>query len=228
LKVVNRQLTEIETLVIRTASAQTNMDAAGGPDPLFLATIPESERASRADLVRVANMYFSGMQKNDGKGVPDPDLAHRTPYPFADDCDRFENGGKTANAPGVKPDLKTATNYSTTWSCKEQFESGLLHFVTRIRDRRYVAVDRERGLVYSFAFFDHSGGDTRRFQTPDGRNVTAGPQQPFTWQIAELFRIEKGQIRRIVAILQQVPYGMNSGWSSYEEGMSDKARDVTR
>ena len=37
----------------------------------------------RADLVRVANMYFSGMQLNDGKGK----------YPFADDCDRIENGG---------------------------------------------------------------------------------------------------------------------------------------
>ena len=73
------------------------------------------------------------------------------------------------------------------WS---QFESGLLHFVTRIRDRRFVAVDEERGIVFSFVFFDHSAGETRTFQTPDGRTVTAGPAQPWTWGIAELFKVE--------------------------------------
>jgi hypothetical protein len=126
-------------------------------------------------------MYFTGMQQNDGKGV----------YPFADDCNRIENGGLTTNVPVAagkqRPDPKTATGYSSNWSCKEQFDSGLLHFVTRIRGRRFIAVDPERGLVFSFIFFDHSGGDTRNFETPDGRKVTAGPAQLWTWQLAELF-----------------------------------------
>ena len=104
----------------------------------------------------------------------------------------------------------------------------MLHFVTRIRDRRFVAVDRERGLVFAFVFFDHAAGETRTFTTPSGREVTAGPAQPWTWYIAELFRIEKGEIRRIEATLERVPYGMTSGWSSWEDGMSDRARDVTR
>ena len=104
----------------------------------------------------------------------------------------------------------------------------MLHFVTRIRDRRFVAVDRERGLVFSFVFFDHAAGDTRNFTTPNGRQVTAGPAQPWTWYIAELFKIDKGQIRQIEATLERVPYGMTSGWSSWEDGMSDRARDVTR
>ena len=166
-------------------------------------------------------MYFSGMQKNDGKGV----------YPFADDCNRIENGAFSTNAPTpagqTRPDPKNATNYSGQWSCLEQFQSGLLHFVTRIRDRRFVAVDPERGLVFSFIFFDHAAGATRKFQTPDGRTVTAGPQQPWTWELAELFRIEKGKIRQIEAIMERVPYGMNSGWSNWEDGMSDRGRDVT-
>ena len=105
----------------------------------------------------------------------------------------------------------------------EQFKSGLLHFVTRIRDRRYVAVDPERGLVFSFIFFDHSGGDTRTFQTPDGRTVTAGPAQLWTWQLAELFKIEKGKIHQIRAIMERAPYGMNSGWSNWEDGFSDRS-----
>ena len=110
----------------------------------------------------------------------------------------------------------------------EQFKSGLLYFVSRIRDRRYVAVDPERGLVFSLIFFDHSAGDTRNFETPDGRKVTAGPQQPWTWQLVELFQIEKGKIHQIEAIMERSPYGMNSGWSAWEDGLSDRARDVTR
>ena len=165
-------------------------------------------------------MYFSGMQMNDGKGV----------YPFTDDCNRIENGSLTTNAPApegqTRPNPATATGYSSQWSCKEQFESGLLHFVTRIRDRRYVAVDPERGLVFSFIFFDHAAGKTRTFQTPNGRTVTAGPATPWTWELAEMFKIEKGKLRQIEAILAQAPYGMNSGWSTWEEGMSDRARDI--
>jgi hypothetical protein len=222
LKVERRQIAEIELLVVRNENAAKNCEKLGMPNHLFLEAVPAGERMTRADLVRTANMYFSGMQRNDGKGV----------YPFADDCDRFENGSPTTNAPPrpgepVHPDPKTANNYSGQWTCREQFESGLLYFVSRIRDRRYVAVDVERGLVFSFAFFDHMAGDTRHFTTPTGRAVTAGPTQPWTWEIAELFRLEKGKIRRIEAVLDRSPYGMGSGWSSRDDAMSDRARDVT-
>src|SRR5690606_11578583 len=141
---------------------------------------------------------------------------------------RLIRAANVPTPPGeTRPDPKTATGYSAQWTCREQFESGLLHFVNRIRDRRFVAVDRERGLVFTFVFFDHSGGETRTFQTPDGRTVTAGPAQPWTWYIAEIFKVTNGQIRRIEATLHRVPYGMLSGWSSYEDGMSDKIQDVT-
>jgi hypothetical protein len=175
---------------------------------------------SREDLIKTANMYFTGMQQNDGKGV----------YPFTDDCQRIENGSVTTSVPPADgkpiPDPKTSTNYSSAWSCKQQFESGLLHFVTRIRDRRFVAVDPERGMVFSFIFFDHSAGSTRTFQTPDGRTVTAGPNQPWTWELAELFKVEKGKLHQIEAVMDRSPYGMNSGWSNWEDGMSSRARDI--
>jgi hypothetical protein len=237
LKIRNGQITEIETLIPRpqmpmgpagSAAAAPRFPSTaelyekmGTPHPLYLETIPPAERMSRADLIRVANMYFSGLEKNDGKGE----------YPFTDDCVRIEGGMQTTGVPlrpGEKrPDPKTATMYSANWGCKEQFESGLIHFVWRIRDRRYVAVDQERGIVFSFAFFDHALGKDRTYQTPDGRTITAGPIQPNGWEIAELFKIEKGLIRRIEAIMVSPPYGMNSGWSTWKEGLSSEARDVT-
>jgi hypothetical protein len=220
LKIRNQQIAEIEQLVIRDEKAAARIDALP-VNPAYLQTVPAGERMSRADMIATANKYFSGMQMNDGKGD----------YPFADDCNRLENGTQTTNAPTppgqTRPDPRTSLNYSAQWSCMEQFKSGLLHFVSRIRDRRYVAVDEERGIVFAFGFFDHEGGATRTFQTPDGRTVTAGPVQPWTWEIAELFKVQGGKIHKIEALLQRSPYGMLSGWSTWAEGMSDKARDVT-
>ncbi|MBN2321530.1 MAG: hypothetical protein JXR49_20805 [Acidobacteria bacterium] len=236
LRVKNRRITEIETLVARPdmpmgppgagaaprfPSGADLYEEMGQPHPVYLEVIPPDERMSREDLIKTANMYFSGMEQNDGQGE----------YPFTDDCDRLEGGMQTTNVPlregQTMPDPETATMYSANWGCREQFESGLLHFVWRIRDRRFVAVDQERGLVFSFVFFDHALGADRTFTLPDGREITAGPMEPNSWQIAELFKIENGLIRRIEALLIPPPYGMNSGWSSYEEGISSEARDVT-
>jgi hypothetical protein len=237
LKIENGLISEAEQLVIRPESNLLNPDQAssgpsaaesiekmgetlGNPHPIFTAVIPEDKRPSREKMIEVANYYFSGMQKNDGKGY----------YPFTDDCDRYENGGRSTNvplAPGQEmPDPTKETVYSSHWSCKEQFESGLIHFVTRIRDRRFVAVDREHGIVFSFCFFDHAAGMSRHFTTPDGRQVISGPAEPWTWQVAELFKIENDKIRRIEAVLQRCPYGMNSGWSTYEDGMSDRIQII--
>ena len=245
LKVVNRQISEAEALFVRPAAPGGGRGAApargaapdggratpppppaarletlGAPNALFTQPIPSAERMSRADLIRIANMYFSGMQQNDGRGE----------YPFTDDCERFENASPTTNVPprpgDVRADPATASTYSSQWGCLEQFKSGLIHFVSRIRDRRYVAVDPEYGLVFSFAFFDHMAGKTRTYTRSDGRVITGGPTSPWTWEIAELFRIEKSKIHRIEAVLTQSPYGQQSGWSTYDESMSDKARDI--
>ena len=236
LKIRNGLITEAEQLVIRpesnlrdpnrkpAPSAAENIEKMGenmgSPHPVFLEVIPPEERASRDEMIKVANMYFSGLQRNDGKGV----------YPFTDDCDRYENGNHATNVPlrpgQTRPDPLKEMVYSSAWGCKEQFQSGLMHFVSRIRDRRFVAVDRERGVVFTFNFFDHGAGKTRYFKTPDGRDMVTGPTEPWTWQQAELFKIEKGNIRRIEAVLQRCPYGMNSGWSTYEQGLSEEIQNI--
>lgn len=156
------------------------VEAMGEPHPIYREVIPERERASREELIKTANYYFTGLARNDGKGY----------YPFTDDCERFENGMQT-----------TQTN------CKAQFENSLRGVVSRIRDRRFVAVDRERGIVFAFVFFDHE-------------------QINWTWQMAEFFKVEDGMIRRVEAVFQQAPYGIPSGWSSYEQAMSEAIQSV--
>jgi hypothetical protein len=197
LKIVDGLITEIEQLAIRPAvqlggrgggggaaaapSTGDRVEALGSPDPVFLETIPENERESREELVQVANTYFTGLARNDGENGY---------YAFTDDCMRLENG------------------MVTTRDCLDQFSNGSLRgIVTRIRDRRFVAVDRERGIAFAFAFFDHH-------------------QINWTWQLAELFKIENGKIRMVEAVFDKAPFGMPSGWSTYEQSISEEIQSI--
>ena len=216
LKAVDRQIAEIETLVIRNQMAAESLDRIGRPRQVLLDAVPAPERLSRSELVRIANMYFSGIERNDGKGE----------YPLHEACVRLENGSVTAGDPGAVPGYVSPASAAPMRrsSCLQQFQSGVFYYVTRIRDRRFVAVDPERGLAFAFAFFDNGSGDARNGTLADGRKVVSGPSVPWTWQIAEVFKIERGKIGPVESVLHQVPYGMGSGWSTWEEAMSSRPR----
>ena len=218
LKVRDRRVTEIETLVIRNEAAAKSLDTIGTPRAVWTQAVPGAARHSRADLVRIANLYFSGIERNDGKGR----------YPIADTCARLENGAVTAGDPAVVVGAELAAAMAASGparqrsGCRQQFESGVFHYVTRIRDRRFVLVDPERGLAFAFAFFDNASGDARYGTLADGRKVESGPSVPWTWQIAEVFKIENGLIGPVESVLHPVPYGMGSGWSTWPQAMSSE------
>lgn len=215
LKVAQRRIVEIETLVIRNQMAAESLETIGKPRDVWSQPVAPADRLTRAELVRIANMYFSGIERNDGKGV----------YPIADSCARLENGAVTAGDPASIPGYRAPAGRGGPRSgCRAQFESGVFHYVTRIRDRRFVVVDPERGLAFAFAFFDNGSGDARNGTLADGRKVVSGPAIPWTWQIAEVFKIEKGLIGPVESVLNQVPYGMGSGWSTWQEAMSSVPR----
>jgi hypothetical protein len=212
LGVEGRKVTEIETLVIRDAEVAARLDEIGTPRSAWSA--PVAERLPRSELMRIANAYFSGIERNDGKGD----------YPLANDCTRLENGLVLAGDPALVSPRAKGRPSGPQVGCLEQFRSGIFFYVTRIRDRRFVLVDPERGLAFAFAFFDNAGGDSRFGTLPDGRSVESGPKIPWTWAIAEVFKIERGLIGPVESVLHQVPYGMGSGWSTWEESLSSEPR----
>jgi hypothetical protein len=236
LKIENRQVSEIENIVVRDAQAATNLEKWGAPNSVFLEAIPAAQRASRADLVKVANLYLSALEKNDGKAE----------VPFAPGCERIQNGVQTTNnpdaaaqatpptppgrgGPGKQPPTAPPKPQGlqiniTAMGCAEQFKLGYFNFARRVRDRRFVAIDRERGLVIVIAEADEPAGKYATFKLADGREITAGPSRPTSIAAFEVYKIESGKIRRVEAVQHDVPYGMLSGWSSYEDGMSSKAR----
>jgi hypothetical protein len=205
LRVELGRITEIETSYFRPGGGGPNdiaaMDARKAPEPLWLAPIPPAERATRAELIAIANAYFEGMQRNDGRGF----------YPFADDCDRLENGARTTNNP-TGPATPGGFNYMGA-GCKEQFESGYLAIVTSIHQRRFPLVDVERGVVYANAILD-LGGTVRSIRLTNGETVdmSAFAGRAASIEATEAFKIEKGEIRRIEMIGPSVPYHLNSAW----------------
>ena len=198
---------EIEALVARPplfggasgfGDGATQLDEGCGPDAGWFGDA--GPRLPREVLRRVADAYFTGLERNDGRGH----------YPFADDCIRIENGFRTTNVPTGSTGKTPYLEAFRAMGAKQQFETGVFRFVTRIRGRRFPVIDEERGVVFAFAFFDHDG-TVRDYALVDG-TPRQGIDRPFTWMIAEAFRIERGLITRIEALMTEVPYGLSAGW----------------
>jgi len=211
LRVQLGRITEVETTYFRQGGGGPN-DIAGldksTPEPHWTAAVPPGQRASRQQLIAVANAYFEGVQGNDGKGY----------YPFTDDCRRRENGALTANAaPNAK--LPPGGFDAFALPCRKQLESGYYAVATRIHSRRYPVVDEERGIVFAYAMFDMAG-TVKEITLTTGQTVSmANFNRPAGIEVTEAFKIENGLIRGIEMVGGSVPYHFRSAW---EGGLSGK------
>jgi hypothetical protein len=208
LRVELGRITEIETTYYRQGGGGPNNIAGldtGTPEPLWFDTVPPSQRVSRQQLIATANMYFAGLENNDGKGV----------YPFADDCDRMENGVHTTNNPTLSPN---APFNAFAMGCLAQFKSGYYAVVTRIHHRRFPIVDEERSVVWAYVIFDQNG-TVQTIHLTNGQDVSMkGFNRPSSHEVTEAFKIENGKIRRIEMVGSGLQYHLNSAWG----GISDK------
>lgn len=175
-----------------------NLEAMGAPAPIWSEPIPTGERASREDLVALANDYLDTLERNDGSRIA----------PFESTCRRMDNGVFATQAPEFdKPNEPPFYGLGPG----EQFALGYFVFVTRLRERRFPVVDVERGIVLTMPFLDHAG-TIHEAKLTDGRIVPIGIRQPFSWQAFEMFKVRRGRIAQIEVVLNMVPYGMASGW----------------
>jgi len=200
LKVQNRQITEIETIVSRLDNTDDKngpeeLDALGVPNAVYAEAVPSVERISRQRMILIVNSYFDGLEKATGKGIP-----------FDPKCDRLNNGELTTNN-------RSANSMILAMGCAEQFNSGFSKFMTRIRDRRFMLIDEERGLVFGVVFFDDAG-KMKTVPLADGTTFAVPPvyRKPTTLMVAELFKIKDAKILRIDAVEGWVTYGVKPGW----------------
>ncbi len=192
LKVLKGKITEIETIVARKDEASfASPEDLKEPRPVYARVVPESERSSRDKLIKIANSYFEGIEKNTGEMVP-----------FHRDCNRFENGTRTTNNPDT-----IATG------CREQFDDKVYSYITKIRNRRFLLADEEKGLVFGIVTFDMPGKreNFKYFPTPFDELPTRF-YKPRSLLLAEMFKIVDGKILSIEAVMVNVPFGATSGW----------------
>jgi len=162
--------------------------------PVMEAAVPEGQRASRAQLLHLANGYFETIERNDG--------TIRTK--FHPDCNRVENGVQTTSNPDFPLPIARL-------GCEAQFALGWYRYDDELRARRFPLVDEEQGIVLAYGFIDHSGalGD---YTLTDGTPARSPVRRPHSYYLAEAFKISGGQIVGIEADFLTVPYRMPSPW----------------
>jgi hypothetical protein len=203
------RITEIESVYFKPGGGGPNniaaMDKSGKPEDIWFKTIPPAQRLSRQHMISIADGYFTGLQKNDGKGIQGTGT-----YPFTDDCHRIENGAPTTNVPRP-PGEKPGTINLFSMDCMSQFKAGLYYVVQNIHNRRYPLVDSERGVVWAHAVFDQ--GTVNQGVLADGtKHSYPGFNRPSSILVTEAFLIENGKIRRVEMIGPSATYHINSPW----------------
>ena len=212
LRVELGRISEIETVYYRQGnggpSGLADMDKPGyRPEELWFKSTPAGQRPSRQELISVADAYFSGLQKNDGKGVNGTGT-----YPFTPDCHRIENGAPTTNVPRPAGQSADVVN-GFAMDCLAQFKLGYYFVVQNIHHRHYPVVDTERGVVWSHAVFDQ--GTVNKGTLSDGRPYQfKGFNRPSSILVTEAFLIENLKIRRVEMIGPSVAYHTTSPWPS--------------
>ena len=209
LRVELGRITEIESIYFRPGGGGPNniaeMDKPYKPEDFWFKSIPPAQRMSRQELIAAADGYFTGLQKNDGKGINGTGT-----YPFTNDCHRIENGSPTTNVPRPADQPADVIN-AFSMDCLSQFKLGYYFVVQNIHDRRYPVVDQERGIVWSHVVFDQ--GTVNQGTLSDGRLYTfRGFNRPSSILVTEAFLIENGKIRRVEMVGPSVLYHLNSSW----------------
>jgi len=196
LKVVDQRIAEIESLIARQADEGFKFENQKFEHkPVLNEIISPEERMSRDGLITLADGYFDTLQKNDG-------TLHTVFHP---DCNRIENGVQSTNNPDF-PQVPVAR-----LSCEAQFRLGNYRYDDRLRARRYLLVDEERGLVLAAGFIDHEGR-LGEYTLTDGKVLTSPIRRPHSYYLLELFKIKGGAIQQIEANFITVPYRMPSPW----------------
>jgi len=199
LKVENGAITEAEHLVVRSFNG-SSLDNLKTPRPGLLTEIPAAQRAPREVLLAIGMTYYDSIEQSSGDATP-----------FADDCERRENGMITAGGTG------TGLDGQPRLGCHAQMDSRTFTYIDSIDFRRVWIADPVTGLVFGLSQFRHSMKDKQitvigRDGKPATRDVAFNP---FDLPAAHIFKIRDNRIHEIEALGFMMPYMSKGGWSDF-------------
>ena len=214
LKLVNGKITEIDHMV-----SPLNGPLPAGlikPRAGLITKITASERVSREQMLKAANGYYEAIEQSDGNAAP-----------FADECQRRENGVTSANNQDpLPPNAQQAPGSIAMFGrmkCGPQLSTGVMGYITDINQRRLFAVDEEMGLVMAYSMFNHDG-EPNPLKIKGVPGVTESPNNwgKFTVPAAHIYKIKNGKIYEIEAMaIVGVPYQVGNGWNCTRKCLVD-------
>jgi hypothetical protein len=199
LKVENGAITEAEHLVVRSFNG-SSLDNLKTPRPGLLTEIPPAQRAPREVLLAIGMTYYDSIEQSSGDATP-----------FAEDCERSENGMITAGGTG------TGLDGQPRLGCHAQMDSRTFTYIDSIDFRRVWIADPATGLVFGLSQFRHSMKEKQitvigRDGKPTTRDVNFNP---FDLPAAHIFKIRDNKIHEIEALGFMMPYMSKGGWSDF-------------
>lgn len=200
LKIVGKEITEIESVVNRGASNLRGPHPAE-PRPEFRLEAVGPDKLSRQELIAISGKYFDAIQEANGEAAP-----------FSMKCNRLENGRQMTNNPGGGPAgaARPGGVDVAAMGCAEQLSYGTFDVIKSVTHRRPWVVDEGLGQVLWTAVFNVPG----RINEPDASGKRRSSMAPGSGPVVELFRIHDRQIQEIEAVFlpQLLPYGFDTGW----------------
>ena len=178
--------------------------------PGLLLEVPFEYADSRGRMIHIAKSYYDALDNNNGHLAP-----------FAPDCERRENGMRTAPNGGVLAGAPVPgqpprpPSLAGLQDCASQLDSGTFKYIDRIDNRRVEIADTVTGLAVGFSHFRHPmRAEEREYPIygDPGRAKTTMNFAPFDLPAMHIYKIWGGQIHEIEAIGFQAPLDSPSGW----------------
>ena len=191
------------------------------PRPGLVEDISPEDRTPRDQMLDIGLSYYDALTGEDG-----------TLAPFAQECQRRENGGISVGGKKEAPESKEpARDFAPPEAgdpemvklskalslvpntCEGQITAGVWGYISEIRNRRLLVIDEQKGLAVGFSNFYHDSKlKTMKLKLDSGEMSVPAWQGNFNMPAIHFFKIKKGKIYDIEATGLVLPYGTKTGW----------------
>jgi hypothetical protein len=194
------------------------------PRPGLVEDISSEERTPREQMLDIGLSYYDALTGEDG-----------TLAPFAQECQRRENGGISVGGKKEAPAAKEAKEAKRDFAppqagdpemmklgkalslapntCEGQITAGVWGYISEIRNRRLLVIDEQKGLAVGFSNLYHDSKlKNMKLKGIPGVESVPAFQGTFNMPAIHFFKIRKGKIYDIEATGLVLPYGTKTGW----------------
>jgi hypothetical protein len=153
-------------------------------------------------MIKATNQYFEGIVRLSGDIVP-----------FDDKCNRILDGTQDTNNPSYNEGWGRGSFNPAAMGCRDNMNTKIWAYIKSIAPRRFTVVDEKLGVVFGFFMFNHPG-TVKEADVPGVGKIPMPPSalRPFSVEVAEFFKIEKGKILQIEGVQLSLPYRSPIGW----------------